>query len=145
VQQDRLSSILFVCGRNSVRSPMARAITEQRFPRRFYTASAGLAPGDRDPFVDAVLAEIGIDPGTHSPVGLEDLDDLNFDLVVTLSPLAHHHMLELTRGQETVVEYWATPDPTLATGSREQILSAYRDLRERLLVRIVERLERVGR
>jgi protein-tyrosine-phosphatase len=133
VQQDRLSSILFVCGRNSVRSPMARAITEQRFPRRFYTASAGLAPGDRDPFVDAVL------------VGLEDLDDLNFDLVVTLSPLAHHHMLELTRGQETVVEYWATPDPTLATGSREQILSAYRDLRERLLVRIVERLERVGR
>src|SRR5688500_12020686 len=120
---------------------MARAITEQRFPRRFYTASAGLAPGDRDSLIHAVLAQLGIDPGTHPPVGLEELDDLNFDLVVTLSPLAHHHMLELTRGQETVVEYWATPDPTLATGSREQILSAYRDLRERLLVRIVERLE----
>jgi len=124
---------------------MARAIAEQRFSRRFYTASAGIAPGDRDPFVDAVLAEIGIDPGTRPPVGLEDLDDLNFDLVVTLSPLAHHHMLELTRAQATPVEYWATPDPTLATGSREQILSAYRDLRERLSARIVERLEGLGR
>jgi protein-tyrosine-phosphatase len=140
VQEGRISSILFACDRNAVRSPMARAIAEKRFPRRFYTASAGVAPGERDPFVDAALAEIGIDLGSHRPTALDDLPDLSFDLVITLAPIAHHHLLEMTRGQATPVEYWATADPTLAHGSREQILCAYRDLRERLALRIDERL-----
>lgn len=119
---------------------MARALAERRFPRRFYTASAGVAPGERDSFVDAVLAEVGIDLGFHRPAALDDLPDLNFDLVITLAPIAHHHLLELTRGQATPVEYWATSDPTLAHGSREQILSAYRNLRDRLALRVEERL-----
>lgn len=130
------SAILFVCGRNAVRSPMAKILTEKLYPRRFYTASAGVATGERDPFVDAVLAEIGLDLGNHEPRALDDLDDLAFDLAVTLSPEAHHRTLELTRTAAMVVEYWPTPDPTLAAGSREQILAAYRDLRERLAARI---------
>jgi protein-tyrosine-phosphatase len=140
VDGERISSILFICGRNAVRSPMARAIAEKQFPRRFYTASAGVAPGDRDPFVDAALAEIGLDLGRHRPIGLDDLADTNFDLAVTLSPQAHHRALELTRTQAIGVEYWPMPDPTTATGSRDQILFAYRDLRERLQRRIAERL-----
>jgi protein-tyrosine-phosphatase len=135
------SSILFVCGRNSVRSPMARLLAETLFPGRFYTASAGVSPGERDPFVDAVLAEIGLDLGQHRPRSLDDLDDLSFDLAVTLSPEAHHRTLELTRTQAMEVEYWPTPDPTLATGSRAQILAAYRDLRERLAARLRDRFK----
>jgi protein-tyrosine-phosphatase len=131
-----VASILFVCGRNSVRSPMARAITESLFPGRFFTASAGVLPGDRDPFVDASLAEIGLDLGDHQPTALDDLPDLSFDLAVTLSPEAHHRALELTRTQAIEVEYWPMPDPTQAMGSRDQILAAYRELRERLTTRI---------
>lgn len=138
--ESRVSSILFVCGRNAVRSPMARALAEAQFPGRFYIRSAGVAPGERDPFVDAVLAEIGLDLGAHRPQALEELDDLTFDLAVTLSPEAHHRTLELTRTQAIEVEYWPTLDPTLATGSRAQILSAYRDVRERLAARVNERL-----
>lgn len=119
---------------------MARALTESLFPGRFYTASAGVLPGERDPFVDAVLAEIGLDLGEHRPTGLEELADLSFDLAITLSPEAHHRALELTRTQALDVEYWPTPDPTLTTGSREQIITAYRDLRDRLEKRIRERL-----
>jgi protein-tyrosine-phosphatase len=130
------SSILFVCGRNSVRSPMARALAEVLFPGRFYTASAGVAAGERDPFVDAVLAEIGLSLGQHRPRALEDLEDFSFDLAVTLSPEAHHRTLELTRTEAMDVEYWPTPDPTLAAGSRAQILAAYRDLRDRLAARL---------
>lgn len=124
---------------------MARALTEAQFPDRFYTRSAGVLPGERDPFVDAVLAEIGLDIGTHRPHALEELEDLTFDLAITLSPEAHHRTLELTRTQAIAVEYWPTFDPTLATGSREQILSAYRDLRERLAARIKDRLESLSR
>jgi protein-tyrosine-phosphatase len=134
-----VSSVLFVCGRNAVRSPMAAALAKQLFPGRLYVQSAGIAPGERDPFVDAVLAEVGLDLGAHRPRALEDLEDMSFDLAVTLSPEAHHRTLELTRTQALDVEYWPTADPTLATGSRAQILSAYRELRERLAARIRSR------
>ena len=133
--------MLFVCGRNAVRSPMALALTEAIYPQRFYTASAGVNPGARDPFVDAVLAEIGLSLGNHRPRSFDDLEDLNFDLAITLSPEAHHRTLELTRTQALEVEYWPTLDPTLATGSRDQSLSAYREVRDRLAAHIRERLK----
>lgn len=118
---------------------MAEVLTESLFPSQFYVASAGVLPGDRDPFVDAVLAEIGLDLGEHRPHSLADLGDLNFDLAVTLSPEAHHRTLDLTRVWAIDVEYWPTPDPSAATGSRNQILAAYRELRDLLERRIRER------
>lgn len=132
--------MLYVCGRNAVRSPMAQALTDALFPNRFHTGSAGVLPGDADPFVDVILAEVGIDQGDQQPTALEALADLNFDLAITLSPEAHHRTLELARTQAIDVEYWPTPDPTLAMGSRLQMLNAYRDLREYLTGRIKERL-----
>ena len=120
---------------------MARALAESLYPGRFYLESAGVIPGERDPFVDAVLAEIGLGLGEHRPHSIEDLEDLNFDLAVTLSPEAHHRALELTRTRAIAVEYWPMPDPTLAAGSRAQILSAYRELRERLAKRLRTRLD----
>ena len=136
------TSVVFICGRNAVRSPMSAALAKHYFPTGLHVASAGVVPGVRDPFVDAVLAEIGLDLGAHAPQSLEDLQDLNFDLAVTLSPEAHHKALELTRTIAIDVEYWPTPDPTLVAGSREQIMTAYRDLRERLAGQIRKRFAR---
>jgi protein-tyrosine-phosphatase len=130
--------VLFLCGRNAVRSPIALALAQHYFPD-LYVQSAGILPGDRDPFVDAVLAEIGLDLPGHRPHGLADLEDLNFDLAITLSPQAHHAALELTRTQAIEVEYWPSPDPTLAEGSRDRILDAYRALRDGLSARIRRR------
>jgi protein-tyrosine-phosphatase len=137
--QKDVESILFVCGRNAVRSPMALALAESLYPGRFRVASAGVMPGDRDPFVDAVLAEIGLDLGDHRPTALEELGDLDFDLAVTLSPEAHHRALELTRTHPIEVEYWPTPDPTGAFGSRDQILFSYRELRDHIAGLLRER------
>lgn len=114
---------------------MALALTRHYFPD-LYARSAGIVPGARDPFVDAVLAEIGLQLGDHRPHGLAELEDLNFDLAITLSPEAHHAALELTRTQAIAVEYWATADPTLTEGARERILEAYRQLRDSLARRI---------
>jgi protein-tyrosine-phosphatase len=139
VDPGKVSSVLFVCGRNAVRSPMAEAIAKSLYPGRLYVASAGVNPGVRDPFVDAALGEIGLGIGNHRPHGLGDLDDLSFDLAITLSPEAHHRTLELTRTQAIDVEYWPTLDPTGAAGSREQILAAYRDVRDRLVARLKAR------
>jgi len=135
----RPSSVLFICGRNAVRSPIAACLAAASFPS-LYVASGGVSPGERDPFVDAVLAEVGLKLGAHKPQSLEDLEDLNFDLAITLSPEAHHKALELTRTHAIDVEYWPMPDPTLAVGTRDQIMAAYRDLRDRLVERIRARL-----
>lgn len=118
---------------------MAEAIARHRLPASIFVASAGVRAGERDPFVDAVLAEEGMKLNEHQPRTVDDLEDGYFDLIVTLAPEAHHAALEFTRSMAIEVEYWPTADPTAATGTRDQIMLAYRDVRERLKVRIDER------
>jgi len=131
--------VLFLCGMNSVRSPIAEQLARRVLPRDTYVASAGVRRGERDPFVDAVLAEAGLSLGERQPQTLDEMEDDFFDLIVTLAPEAHHRALDMTRSLAVDVEYWPTPDPTGATGTREQILGAYRDVRDRLEARIAER------
>ncbi len=67
------------------------------------------------------MDEIGTDISDHVPRGLDDLHDLSFDRIITLSPEAQHKALALAHGYAIEVDYWPAPDPTLATGAREQI------------------------
>jgi protein-tyrosine-phosphatase len=143
----RPQAVLFACGMNAVRSPMAAGIFGQLFGKSVYVGSAGVQKGELDPFVVAVMDEIGIDISRHRPMTFEELDELeglNFDLIVTLSPPAHHKALELTRTIAADVEYWPTVDPTAADGSREQRLDAYREVRDELLAQIRERFGSKG-
>src|SRR6185312_9189461 len=113
--------------------------------KSIYVGSAGVQKGELDPFTVAVMDEIGIDIKRHKPITfeeLEDLEGLNFDLIVTLSPPAHHKALELIRTVPAEVEYWPTVDPTGIEGNREQRLNAYRELRDQLTARIRERFWR---
>src|SRR5438045_3920912 len=131
-------AVLFACGLNSVRSPMAASLLRAMFPQALYVKSAGVRKGELDPFAVAVMAELGQDISTHKPITFEELEDwegLNFDLIVTLSPEAHHKALELTRTLAADVEYWPTPDPVGIEGSREQQLDADRAARGGLLAR----------
>jgi protein-tyrosine-phosphatase len=75
---------------------------------------------------------------------LDELEGLSFDLIVTLSPPAHHKALELTRTIAAEVQYWPTVDPTGIEGSREQRLEVYRTVRDQLMAHIRERFGRPG-
>jgi len=121
---------------------MAAGLFSQLFGRAVYVGSAGVRKGDPDPFAIAVMAEIGIDISRHKPITFEEMEEwegLNFDLIITLAPEAHHRALELTRTSAVDIEYWPTPDPTGQEGNRTQRLDAYRELRDQLLARIRER------
>jgi protein-tyrosine-phosphatase len=140
----RVQSVLFVCAHNAIRSPMAEALARHYFGQSVYVQSAGVRKGETDPFMVAALDEIGIDAKKHKPRTLEELEEwegLNFDLIVTLSPEAHHAALELTRTLAADVEYWPTADPSVVQGSREQRLDAYRDVRDGLSYRVRLRLK----
>lgn len=141
---DLPGAVLFACSKNAVRSPMAEAILKHLAGRRVYVVSAGVRAGEPDPFAEAAMEELGIDISAHRPHSLGELGDASFDLIVSLSPEAHHQALALAEGYAIDVEYWPTADPTLAQGSREQILDAYRGVRDGLFRRIKQRFPLMG-
>ncbi len=123
---------------------MAAAILRYLMGKRIYVRSAGVRPGEPDPFAVAVMDEIGIEITRHQPRSIEELEDTSFDLIITLAPEAHHKALELTRTNAVEVEYWPTMDPSATTGNREQVLSAYRAVRDQLFERIKARFGFTG-
>jgi protein-tyrosine-phosphatase len=146
-------AVLFACNFNQVRSPMAEALLKQLAGDRIYVDSCGLrrpapvhdevsdedVPAGVDPLARLVMAEVGCELTRHRPKTFGDLEDSSFDLVVSLTPEAQHRAVELARGRAADIEYWPTHDPTLAEGSREARLDAYRQVRDALSRRIAER------
>ena len=136
---DTPASVLFACSLNAVRSPMAEALAKWLFGTRIYLDSAGVHAGDLDDFAIAVLDEMGVDLHRHHVKTLDAIDPGEFDLIVTLSPEAHHAALELTRDVATSVEYWPTMDPSAVEGDRERRLDAYRAVRDQLARKLRQR------
>jgi protein-tyrosine-phosphatase len=123
---------------------MAEGLMKFLYGRRVYVQSVGLRAGMLDGFAIAVMDEIGIDISGHQARTFDDLEDGSFDLIVSLSPEAQHHAVEMTRSMATEVEFWNTFDPSLIEGSREVRLEAYRGVRDTLIERLKQRFERPG-
>ncbi|MBB6252400.1 low molecular weight phosphatase family protein [Nitrospirillum iridis] len=139
VHPAQITSVLFACTHNSIRSPMAAALLHHLHGRRLYVDSAGVREGDPDPFATAVMEEMGIDISRHRAKTFDQLEDTSFDLVVSLSPEAQHRAVEMTRTTACDVEFWHTFDPSVIEGNRETRLAAYRQVRDTLLARIKQR------
>ncbi|MGI8841720.1 MAG: low molecular weight phosphatase family protein [Caulobacteraceae bacterium] len=128
-------AVLFACNLNRIRSPMAEGLMKRRFGNQIYVDSCGLRAGEDDhvdPFVMMVMDEVGVDLTGHRGKSFEDVEAHAFDLVISLSPEAHHRAVELTRGRAVEIEYWPTLDPTLTHGTRESVMGAYRAVRGEL-------------
>lgn len=141
-------AVLFCCNFNQVRSPMAEALMKHLIGTRIFVDSCGLRRARFDPDVDdmevdplaaQVMKELGVDLTRHRCKTFAELEDDSFDLVISLTPEAQHRAVELARGRSAEIEYWPTQDPTLAEGSREHRLEAYRQVRDGLAERIVRR------
>ena len=133
---DLPGAVLFSCTHNAVRSPMAEGLLKFLLGHRIYVDSAGLRGQEIDPFVVAIMDEIGIDLSRHRAKTFDELEDTSYDLIITLSPEAQHRALEMTRTMACEVDYWPTFDPSIIEGSRETCLGAYRDVRDKLQRRI---------
>ena len=140
IQPLPVSSVLFACTYNIIRSPMAAGILRHFHGNRLFVDSVGVRESDEvDPFAVAVMEELGIDISRHRPKTFEELEDTSFDLIISLSPEAHHRAIELTRTMACDVEFWNTFDPTLVEGNREAMLEAYRKVRDGLMERVKDR------
>jgi len=97
-----------------------------------------------DGFSIAVCAEIGIDISNHHAKSFDEIEESgedidSYDLIIALSPAAQLRALEYTRDFALEVEYWPTLDPTGLGETRERKLEAYRQCRDQLKARLIER------
>jgi arsenate reductase len=124
---------------------MAEGMMKQFYGQDTYVQSAGVK-GDMeiDGFAIAVCAEIGIELSRHRSRSFDEMeqwgDDLSsFDLVVALSPAAQRRALDLTRMFHLDVQYWPILDPTGLGETREAKLASYRQARDQIQARLIER------
>lgn len=143
--------VLYVCTHNSVRSPMAHALTRRLFGREVGSESAGvysLAPVD--PLAVAAMREVGLDITDHTPHTVADLeasgDDIGgYDVIIALSRAAEEAALAAARHTDAPVEYWSVGDPTQTDGDcQDRRLAAYRVVRDRLTDRLKARFGVAG-
>lgn len=138
-------SVLFCCDYNAVRSPMAEALMKKLYGASVYVQSVGVKSDlDVDGFAVAVCSEIDVALERHRARSFDEMedwgDDLSgFDLVVALSPASQRRALELTRYYHLDVEYWPILDPTGLAEDREGKLAAYRQTRDQIRARLLDR------
>ena len=141
----KVSAVLFACNINAVRSAMAEAMVKHAFPGKIFVDSCGVTPGLQDGFATAVMQEIGLDMSAHEPKSFDDLDSGFYDLVISFSPEAHGVARTLTQNIDCETLYWPIDNLANLTGSREEMLRAYRrvrdDIRSRLSIYFGKEIE----
>jgi arsenate reductase len=120
--------VLFLCTGNSARSQMAEAIVNARLGEAWEAVSAGTGPaGYVHPMAVRVLAEIGIEHKGRSK-SVSEFRDVPFALVVTLcDDAAENCPVWLGKGGRAHLGF---PDPAQATGTEQEILAAFRAVRD---------------
>ena len=132
--------VLFLCTGNSCRSQMAEAIVNARLGGVWEAVSAGTKPaGYVHPKALAALAEIGIQHvGCSKPA--DEFRGVDFDLVVTVCDAAAEECpVWLEEGKRVHIGF---PDPAKVAGDDEQIMAAFRSVRDEMLIKILDLLQR---
>ena len=115
------------------------------YGQKAYVQSAGVKNDmEIDGFSIAVCQELGIEISDHQSRSFDEMqewgDDLSqFDLIVALSPASQRMVLELTRFHHLDIEYWPIMDPTGLADARDAKLAAYRQTRDQIRGRMLER------
>ena len=133
------SKVLFLCTGNSCRSQMAEAIVNARLGDTWKAVSAGTKPaGYVHSKAVQVLSEIGIKHHGRSKLA-DEFQDVPFDLVVTVCDSAAEECpIWLGIGKRVQLGF---PDPAAATGTEEDILSAFRQVRNDIAIKVPSLLQ----
>ncbi len=135
-----MKRILFLCTENSCRSQMAEAITNKILGSKVQAFSAGTKPSRVNPLAIKVLKEMGIDIGSARSKHVDEFKDKPFDLVVTLCGGAKESC-PFWEGQGKRVHF-GFPDPSKANGTEEEVLRAFKDVRDRMVEELIPLLKR---
>ncbi|WP_416349364.1 low molecular weight phosphatase family protein [Pararhodobacter sp.] len=124
---------------------MAEGLMKKLYGQHCYVQSAGVHSDlDIDGFAISVSAEMGVELSRHRARSFGEMiewgDDLaSFDLIVALTPASQRAAQELTRFAHIDVEYWPIMDPSGLGETRETKMQAYRQTRDQIVKRMIDR------
>ena len=127
--------VLFLCTENACRSQMAEGLVNHDLAGQVKAFSAGVRPSIVNPRAIQVMGELGIDLSHHRSKSVDDLAGEQFDLVITVC-VSVAEQCPMFSGK-TEVLHISFPDPAQATGSEEEILTEFRQVRDDLRERLV--------
>ena len=131
------SAVVFLCGRNAVRSPMAEALWCRTFGEHS-ASSYGLEPaGLPDGFMITVMAELGLDLSNFECRDMADAKAVPISHVICLADVVFDQAQAFAEAHKAKLVSWPIADPTLVSGDRETKLSAYREARD-AIARLIE-------
>ena len=130
---DSKLKVLFLCTGNSCRSQMAEAWARHLQGESIESYSAGVSPQGVNPTAVEVMQEAGVDMGGQQSKHVLDLQNINFDYVVTVCGHAHE-MCPAFPGKTNVVHVGFDDPPQLAKGlpDREAQRDVYRRVRDEI-------------
>ena len=124
--------MLFLCAGNSCRSQMAEGLLRHMAPQVFDVHSAGVETHGLNPNAVDVMAEIGIDISHHRSKCTEEYARQTFDCVVTVCDDSENNPCPVFLGQAGKRLHVPVTDPAAATGSEEEILGVFRQVRDQI-------------
>ena len=127
-----MKGLLFLCVANSARSQMAEGLARQHFGSGVSVQSAGSSPSRVNPLAIRVMGEVGVDISGHESKSVDTIDPESIDTVVTLCA---EEVCPAFLGLARRV-HWPLPDPASATGSEEERLGRFRQVREEIARRL---------
>lgn len=126
--------VLFICTHNSARSQMAEGWLRHLGGDRFDAYSAGTESTAVRPQAIQVMAEVGVDIAGQQSKTLERYLDQPWDVVITVCDQARESCPFFPNGKNQL--HWSFPDPSQATGSEDEVLRVYREVRDAIKQRI---------
>ncbi len=126
--------VLFLCTHNSARSQMAEGWLRHLGGERFEAYSAGTEETLVRPLAIRAMAEVGVDISGQTSKTLERYIQQPWDVIITVCDQANELCPLFPGGKHRL--HWSLPDPSKATGSEEEQLTAYRQVRDTLRGRI---------
>jgi arsenate reductase len=135
--------VLFLCTGNSARSLMAEALLRHYAGDRFEVHSAGLEPKGVNPYTLPVMDEIGIDIRSQQSKSVATyLGRMVFAYVITVCSNAEANC-PIFPGY-TIRMHWPFDDPAAATGSDDEIMAKFCQVRDQIAARIQDWLVEPG-
>jgi len=133
-------SVLFVCTHNSARSQMAEGLLNHLYGDRYEAFSAGTEQTRVHPMAIEAMQHIGIDISGHESKFVDRFSNRQFDIVVTVCDLARATCPFVPAKIERL--HWSLEDPASATGTGEQQLTVFENVRDEIKKRVVEQFAR---
>jgi arsenate reductase len=128
--------VLILCTGNSARSQMAEGLLRRFGGEQFEVFSAGTRPVGVNPLAIEAMRELGIDISAQRSKSVAEFAAEKFATVITVCDNAAEECPVFPSVPERV--HWSLRDPAAVSGTREEKLEAFREIRDDLERRIRE-------